>query len=55
MIVIVSGLLGGATGYLTAKKRNGNGLDRAQYAAGYAIAFMLVGLFLTLIIDRLLP
>ena len=54
MIVIICGLLGGATGYMTAKKRNGNGLDMAQYAFGYAIAFMLIGFFLTLALERLL-
>ena len=53
MIVLVSGLIGAVLGYLTAKKRRGKGLDMAQYAAGYAIAFMILGLFLTLIVERL--
>ena len=53
MIVLVSGLIGGILGYTTAKKRKGKGLDMAQYAAGYAIAFMILGLFLTLLIERL--
>lgn len=53
MIVIASGIIGALLGYTTAKKRDGNGLDMAQYAAGYAIAFMLLGLFLTLLVERL--
>ncbi len=53
MIVLGSGLVGAILGFATAKKRGGKGLDRAQYAAGYGIAFMILGLFLTLLIERL--
>lgn len=53
MIVLIAGLIGALLGYTTAKKRGGKGLDMAQYAAGYAIAFMVIGLILTLIIERL--
>lgn len=53
MIVLAAGLIGAYLGYSTAKKRDGNGLDMAQYAFGYAIAFMLLGLLLTLLIERL--
>lgn len=53
MIVIACALLGGFLGYRTAKSRNGNRLDMAQYAAGYGIAFTLLGLFLTFLIERL--
>ena len=53
MIVLAAGLIGGILGYMTAKKRDGNGLDMAQYATGYAIAFMLLGLFLTLLVENL--
>lgn len=53
MIVIACAVIGALLGYTTAKKRDGNGLDRAQYAAGFAIAFMIVGLFLTLLVERL--
>ncbi|MEM6385013.1 MAG: hypothetical protein AAF718_02135 [Pseudomonadota bacterium] len=53
MIVLVAGVIGGFLGYSTAKKRDGNKLDMAQYATGYAIAFMLIGLFLTFTIERL--
>ncbi|MEM9425497.1 MAG: apolipoprotein acyltransferase [Pseudomonadota bacterium] len=53
MIVLASGLFGVFQGYRTAKKRNGNRLDMAQYAAGYGIAFTLLGILLTLLIERL--
>ena len=53
MIVLVAGVIGAVLGYMTAKKRNGKALDIAQYAAGYAIAFMILGLFLTLLVERL--
>lgn len=53
MIVIVLGILGAVIGGLTARKRKGNRKDIAQYAAGYGIAFMLAGLVLTVLIDRM--
>jgi hypothetical protein len=53
MIVLASALIGIALGYSTAKKRGGNRLDLAQYAAGYGIAFTLLGVFATLLIERL--
>lgn len=52
MIVIGAGLLGAISGYLTARRREGNRLDKAQYAAGFGIAFALLGLIVTVIIDR---
>jgi hypothetical protein len=54
MIVIAAALLGALIGGLTARKRGGNRLDIAQYAAGYAMAFIVVGLIATVIIDRVL-
>ena len=52
MIVIVLGILGAVLGGMSARKRRGNRKDIAQYAAGYAMAFMIVGIVLTVIIDR---
>ena len=43
MIVIAAALLGAIIGGLTARKRGGNRLDIAQYAAGHALAFTVVG------------
>ncbi|MDJ0638458.1 MAG: hypothetical protein QNJ20_06465 [Paracoccaceae bacterium] len=53
MIVLIFGIAGVIIGIRTAKKRNGNRLDMAQYAFGYAVALMLAGFFLTLLIERL--
>ncbi len=52
MIVIFLGVLGALIGGFTARKRKGNRKDIAQYAAGYAMAFMIVGLVVTVLIDR---
>ena len=53
MIVIVSVLIGVTLGIRAAKRRNGGGLDLAQYAAGYGIAFALLGIFVTILFERL--
>ncbi|MCF6232121.1 MAG: apolipoprotein acyltransferase [Rhodobacteraceae bacterium] len=53
MIVIVSGFIGAVLGGLKAKKRKGTGADMLQYAAGYGIAFALVGMMVAIAIDRL--
>lgn len=52
MIVIAAALFGAFTGGYTARKRGGNRLDMAQYAAGYAMAFVVLGLIATVVIDR---
>jgi hypothetical protein len=53
MIVIGAAILGILIGGMTARKRGGNRKDIAQYAAGYGMAFLIVGMFATVIIDRL--
>ncbi|MGV6847553.1 MAG: apolipoprotein acyltransferase [Marinibacterium sp.] len=53
MIILASALAGITIGALTAKKRGGATLDMVQYAAGFGIAFTLVGLALTIVIHRL--
>lgn len=52
MIVIVSTLLGILFGFRTARKRGGNRLDILQYVAGYAIAFAVLGVIITIVIER---
>lgn len=54
MIVIALGLIGAIFGVLTARRHKGNKLDMAQYAAGYAMAFGIVGMILTVLLDRAL-
>ncbi|WP_171234453.1 MULTISPECIES: hypothetical protein [unclassified Ruegeria] len=53
VVVLGMAILGAILGALTAKKRNGNGADMAQYAAGYGIAFALLGLIISLILVRM--
>ena len=53
MIYIGMALIGIGLGVRNARKRNGTRADMAQYAAGYGIAFTIVGIFLTIGIDRL--
>lgn len=54
IVVLGMAILGAVLGALKARKRNGSGADMAQYAAGYGIAFALVGLILSLVLLRLL-
>jgi hypothetical protein len=52
-MIVLAGLAGGAVyGALLAKRRGGRPLDQAQYAAGFAIAFGLLGMFLTIALAR---
>ncbi|MBU3030040.1 hypothetical protein [Paracoccus marinaquae] len=53
MIVIATIVLGALVGWRRAAQLGGNGRDRAQYAAGYALAFAVLGLFVTIVIDRM--
>jgi hypothetical protein len=41
-------------GGLTARRRGGRAADIAQYAAGYGIAFALLGVFATIAAHRFL-
>lgn len=54
MIVIAGLVFGALGGALLARSRGGRGLDMAQYAAGFGIAFALLGLFATIILERVL-
>ncbi|MCA0904903.1 hypothetical protein LCM27_00685 [Ruegeria marisrubri] len=53
LVVLGMAALGATLGALAAKKRSGNRADMAQYAAGYGIAFALVGLVISLVLVRL--
>ncbi|HPE24968.1 hypothetical protein [Albidovulum sp.] len=54
MIIIVAGLvLGAALGWIRARRRGGNSFDKWQYALVHAILFGIAGLFVTLMIDRM--
>lgn len=53
MIVLASAFLGAIIGAMTARKRKGNRADMWQYGIVYAIAFGLLGLILTIAIEKL--
>jgi hypothetical protein len=52
MIVFACALLGALLGGFSARRRQGNRLDIAQYAAVYAIGFGIIGLVLTIALGR---
>jgi hypothetical protein len=54
MIVLAAAVFGALTGTGVARRRGGRGLDQLQYAAGYGIAFTIVGVFVTIFIDRMI-
>ncbi len=53
MILPIAFALGFAFGWMRAGKRGGNRLDKLQYGAGHGIAFVIVVLALTVLLDRL--
>lgn len=54
MFVIGGLLLGAIGGALRAKARGGKLADVLQYAVAHAILFGLIGLFITLYLDRMM-
>ena len=53
MIIIACFLLGAVYGARKALKSGGKRLDALQYGAGFGIAFAVLGVFVTLMIDRM--
>ena len=53
MIVIGGALLGAIVGAMTARRRKGNTLDMLQYGAGYGLAFSVLGMIATVVLDRM--
>ena len=51
---LLLGLIGATIGGMTAKRRKGRAADIVQYAAVYGILFTIVGLLLTIILERVL-
>lgn len=54
MIVYIAMLLGALIGGWRAWRRKGNRLDIAQYAGVYLIIFGVLGMILTIVLERLL-
>ncbi len=53
MIFFAALLFGGLLGAQRARSRGGNGFDIAQYAAGHAIFFAVIGLIVTIVVHRI--
>ena len=53
MIIIAAIIVGAFLGWLRARTYGGNSRDRLQYAVAFAIAFAIIALFATVIIDRM--
>lgn len=53
MYILAGLVIGALIGYRRAAKRGGNGFDKAQYAAVHAIVLMLIGLFVTVALNRM--
>lgn len=53
MIAVFGLVLGAITGWSVAKRRNGNGFDKAQYASVFGIIFFILGWFITVMIHRM--
>jgi F0F1-type ATP synthase assembly protein I len=53
MIVLAGLLIGAGLGTFVARKHGGKPLDLLQYAAGFGIAFALLGLFVTVFLNRM--
>lgn len=54
MIVLIAIVLGAWLGDVRARRARGNRKDRLQYAAAHALAFAILGLFATILLDRAL-
>jgi len=54
MIIFAFAVLGILLGISAARKRKGNRLDMAQYGAGFGIAFMLLGVIASIVIERII-
>lgn len=52
MILIAALVIGALLGWRRAAALGGNRKDQLQYAAAYALAFSVIGLFVTVLIDR---
>ncbi len=52
MIILAFAVLGALVGGFTARSRGGKRLDIAQYATSYALAFAIIGLFVTVFLTR---
>ncbi|MCX7890262.1 MAG: hypothetical protein N2422_11155 [Rhodobacteraceae bacterium] len=53
MIVLAGMILGALNGWFQASRLGGTGKDKAQYAAVHGVIGVILGLVLTIVIDRM--
>ncbi len=54
MIVIVTFTIGATLGAYRARANKGNRLDMVQYAAIYGLIFAIIGVFITIVLGKML-
>ncbi|MFV2052654.1 hypothetical protein [Aliiroseovarius sp. YM-037] len=54
MLVLIGLIVGAIIGAMTAKRRGGNRLDLLQYAGVFALIGAVIGLFVTVGVERML-
>ena len=52
MIIIPCMIFGGLLGALTARRHGGDKFDIAQYVVGFGILFAVIGLMISIIVER---
>ena len=53
MVILAALVFGALMGWGVARRRGGRKLDQLQYAAGYGIAWGIVGVFVTILVGRM--
>ena len=54
MLYLIAIVLGAALGWFRAAKRNGNRNDKLYFAFGHAMAFFVLSVFLSIVLQRVL-
>ena len=54
MIVIAALVIGAVLGWRRARQLRGNRMDRIQFAVVFAMVFGIIGIILTVLIDRMI-
>ena len=52
MIILAALFIGAVIGWIRAARFQGNRADKLQYAASHALAFAVLGVFITVLISR---
>tara|TARA_A100001011_G_C13941851_1_gene687496 strand:- start:472 stop:642 length:171 start_codon:yes stop_codon:yes gene_type:complete len=53
MVLPLAFIIGATLGVITARKKNGNRLDKVHYGTAFGIAFLLIALIISIIVQRI--